>query len=85
MAWRTSDEEAEGGEAPEGAGEEVEEAGAADAVDGEAAALDAGEDEGGEDEAAKLEDVGHEGVEGADVGDGVRRGDFGGVGGWRHG
>ena len=74
------DEEAEGREAPDGAGEEVEEAGATDAVDGQAAALDAGDDEAGEDKAAKLEDVGHEDVEGADVGDGVRRGDLGGVG-----
>ena len=42
--------------------------------------LDAGEGEGCEEEAAELEDVGHEGVEGADVGDGVGRG-----GCWRRG
>ena len=66
-----ADEEAEGRESPEGTGEEVGESVAADAVDGEAAALDAGEDEGGESEGAELQDAGDEGVVGGDVGYGL--------------
>ena len=61
-------------------GRKSDEAIAADAVDGDAAAFNAGEAEGGEDEAGEVEDVAHEGVEGANVRDGVRGGDFRGVG-----